>query len=440
MKMDVSARGPVYVSTTAPGVEPGQRPKMSVAVPGGDGSRIGHSTRTGEDGGSRTGRLTLSSLATVRHALFDIRSKWEDIGIELLSKNDTDAIKKEKCNNVVDCLTEMLTVYLKRAKPEPSWRSIIAALKAKAVGESQKAKELEEEYLSHDQAVVSSPLRQLNAESASVDHHDNSNSNSTDRETLQQQNLSLAADSDGVDNFPYLDTSTLSSHERKDLIQRLSRDYKNILTKFAALQTSTCKSLNERNISTEMVANCALTLAVYKSDDVPQPLLAEEQDLLEEAKSIERIFILLRRHKLISYFDYRILKFIIETHGSEDDERRLIEYVDEFQAFCRRRVVEVPPVISECTSSTRKVFKVLITADMSATLADIEAAERKIADIFVLDHSVLTLHKITPGSLVLTLSIPITVADKVFPLQASQLSQLEVNGFTVLCGKMIMDQ
>ena len=89
---------------------------------------------------------------------------------------------------------------------------------------------------------------------------------------------------------------------------------------------------------------------MYKSDDVPQPLLPEAQDRLEEAKTIDRIFILLMRHKLISYFNYGILKHIIETHGSEDDKRRLMEYVDEFQVFCRRKVFEVPPVVSECTS------------------------------------------------------------------------------------------
>ena len=345
--------------------------------------------------GAESGKLILSNLAIVREALYDVRSKWEDIGIELLSKNDTDAIKKEKGNNACDCLTEMLSVYLKRAKPEPSWRSIIAALKAKAVGEAQLGKELEEKYLSHDQAVVSSRLRQQNVESAPVDHQCNSNSSSINTE---RQSSSLPADTEEVDLFPYLDITTLSVHERKDLIQKLSRDYKNILEKFAILQTSTCESLNERNISTEKVANCALTLAMYKSDDVPQPLLPEEQDRLEEAKSIERIFILLRKHKLISYFDYGILKLIIETYGSDDDKRRLMEYVDEFQAFWRWKVVEVPPVISECTSSARKVFKVLITADMSATLADIKVAERKIADILGLPHSVLKLHEITPES------------------------------------------
>ena len=388
--------------------------------------------------GAEPMKLTSRSLATVRDALFPARSKWEDIGIELLGKNDTDAIKTEKSNNIVGCLTEMLSVYLKRANPEPSWRSIIAALRANAVGEFQLAKELEEKYI--DQAVVGSPLVRQQNESALADQHFNQSNSTTliARETLEQQSSSLAADAE-VDLFPYLDTNTLSVHERKDLIQKLSRDYKNILEKFAILQTSTRESLNERNISTERVADCALTLAMYKSDDVPQPLLPEAQDRLEEARTIERIFILLRKHNLISYFNYGILKHIIQTYGSEDDKHRLKEYVDEFQAFCRRRVVEVPPMVSKCTSPTRRVFKVLITADMSATLADIEAAERKIADILGVPHSVLTLHEITPGSLVLTLSIPILIADKIFPLQASQLSQLEANGFTVLCGKVVMD-
>ena len=293
METDVPA-SPVSAATE-PRMESGQRPTTSVAVSGEDDSRIGHSTRTGGDGGSGTGKLTLSSLATVRDDLFHVRSKWEDIGIELLSKSDTDAIKKEKCNsNIMDCLTEMLSMYLKRAKPEPSWRSIIAALKANAVGEAQLAEELEEKYLSHDQAVVGSPLKQQNVQSASVDHH----SNTIDRETLQWQSSSLGADHNGVHFFPYLDTSTLSSHERKDLIQRLSRDYTNILEKFAKLQSNTCKSLNKRNISTENVANSALSLAMYKSDEVPQPLLPEEQGCLEEASSIQRIFILLTLYRI----------------------------------------------------------------------------------------------------------------------------------------------
>ena len=357
-------------------------------------------------------KLTLSNLATVRDALFDVRSKWEDIGIELLlSKNDTDAIKKEKGNDVVGCLTEMLSVYLKRANSEPSWSSIIAAIKARAVGESQLAEELEQKYL-YQTATI---LRQQNVEPSQIDHQYNS---SIDKEGVEQ---SLSPDQEAdqltIPSFPYLDTSKLSPHEREDLMQRLSKDYMGILANFAKLQTSTCESLCRRNVSAEKIANCALSLALYKSDDVPStPLPTKEQESVEEARTIDRIFILLRKHKLISYFNYGILKHIIETYGTQDDKRKLREYVVEFQTFCQRKVVEVPPVISECTSPTRKIFKVLITADIRATLIDIAAAERKIADILGLAHSALTLHEITPGSLVLTLSIPILIADKIFPL------------------------
>ena len=71
---------------------------------------------------------------------------------------------------------------------------------------------------------------------------------------------------------------------------------------------------------------------------------------------------------------------------------------------------------------------------MIATLADVAAAERKIADILGLRHSVLTLHEITPGSLVLTLSIPMLIMDELFPLQKAQLSQLTANGFMIKYG------
>ena len=374
------------------------------------------------DGTASSTKLTPLDLTTIREALYDVRSKWEDIGIELVGKNETDAIKKEKANYVGDCLTEMLSIYLKRDDPEPSWDSIIAALRVRAVGESRVAQKLEQRYLSQPTS------RQQNLLEPQVQY--------IDSEASQQNPGQVASPL----SFRCLDINNLSPHERMDLIQRLSSDYRKILEKFAILQACICESLNQRTIPAERITNSALSLALYKSDDVPRPLLANEQESLEEAKTIDRVFILLRKHRLISYFDHGILKHIIETHGTEDDKRKLKDYVDEFHKFCQRKVYEVPSEISKCTLSTRKVFKVLITADMSTTLTDIKAAERKIADILGLAHSVLTLHEITPGSLVLTLSIPIQIADKIFPLQAPQLSQLKANGFTILSDEVAMDQ
>jgi hypothetical protein len=361
-------------------------------------------------------KLNPSSLRVVREALCTVSSKWEDIGIELrLDKNTLDAIKKEKINIVGDCLTEMISTYLKRVDPEPSWNAIIQALKTKAISETQLAEEIEQTC---DQ--LSSQEQNTESENCEV--------------AVVQRNLNQVIDPDQREciTFPYLDISKLSPPECKDIIQRLSSDYTEILRKFATLQACVCQSLESRKIPVEKIANCALSLAIHKSDDVPRPLKAEEQKSLEDASSMDRIFINLRRHNLMSYFDHGILKHIVDIHGSEDDKCRLKEYIDTFQAFCRRKVYEVPPVISECTSTTRRIFKVLMTSDMSTSLADVAAAERKIADILGVPHSALILHEIKPGSLVLKLSVSASIAEKLFPLQKAQLDQLEANKFSII--------
>ena len=72
---------PLYIETDVPaspvsaatapeirGMKPGQRPiKAPVAVSGGNGSRTGHSTRTGKDGGSGTGKTGWSTRTKRKH-------------------------------------------------------------------------------------------------------------------------------------------------------------------------------------------------------------------------------------------------------------------------------------------------------------------------------------------------------------------------------------
>jgi hypothetical protein len=66
MEPETDVPGPV--SATAPRMESGQQPKTSVAVPGEDGSRTGHSTRTGEDGSSGgTGKTGHSTRTKRKH-------------------------------------------------------------------------------------------------------------------------------------------------------------------------------------------------------------------------------------------------------------------------------------------------------------------------------------------------------------------------------------
>ena len=355
----------------------------------------------------------MDSLKIVRGALWDVRSKWESIGIELsISKYDIEAIKKDRGNDVGDCLVEIISKYLKRVNPEPSWNSIVCALEAKAVGETQLAQELKRKYME-----CMAPEQQIDVPKVHVKEEQH-----FEEESLTSQVAGRVTDqSDSVTDmtFPFLDVKNLTKREKKDLKQKLSKEYKEILMKFANFEASISESLDRRNFRPEKIVNRALSLALYKSDDIPRPLLAEEQKILEEAITIDEVFIFLKTHKLISYFNYGILKHIAEVDGTKEDKEKLEEYEKDFVEFCRRKVYEVPnlPIVSESASSSRREFKVLIIADMKTTLNDVAAAERRIADILNLPHSAVELHEITLGSLILTLSIPIQIAEKLFPLK-----------------------
>ena len=86
-------------------------------------------------------RLTIDDLKEVRDLLFDVRRKWYDIGIELDVKVDELDTIKADCDDVANkCLTELLIKWLKRIKPQPTWKALEQALRSKAVNEQELAK------------------------------------------------------------------------------------------------------------------------------------------------------------------------------------------------------------------------------------------------------------------------------------------------------------
>jgi len=93
-----------------------------------------------------SGHLTLDDLSEVRGALYDARSKWYHIGIELkLSVGTLNAIRSEYSDKN-DCLTEMCSHWLKCAHPHPSWVALTKALERPPVGEGHLAQQLRDKY------------------------------------------------------------------------------------------------------------------------------------------------------------------------------------------------------------------------------------------------------------------------------------------------------
>ena len=81
-----------------------------------------------------TRKLCEDDLRTVLNYVWDARSRWYLLGVQLAVKvGDLEAIKSNSrdCDH---CLPEVLLTWLRRVNPIPSWCSLIEALKKHPVG------------------------------------------------------------------------------------------------------------------------------------------------------------------------------------------------------------------------------------------------------------------------------------------------------------------
>ena len=80
--------------------------------------------------------------------LHEARKKWRIIGRKLsIERSILGNIEAEHSNND-RCLEEMISTFLKRRSPNPTWQVVINALKHKVVAEGALAEELEKKYSS----------------------------------------------------------------------------------------------------------------------------------------------------------------------------------------------------------------------------------------------------------------------------------------------------
>ena len=230
-------------------------------------------------------------------------------------------------------------------------------------------------------------------------------------------------------SFPYLDLKHLSEEEKEDILQQLEHDYVKMTKAFANLLTDTRESLIRRGVKVKEIADTALDLGAFKSEDNPKPLLHEHRS---ELNSMTGIFNVLRQHS--SFFNFEILGYIIERLGTDEDRHNLENYRQELDKFCKHKVFQVSPSIGQTLDAKHKrtTFVVLITKDIVSTLADVRVAKRRIATLLGLKSSTLHLHTVDDGSIILLFSVPNFVANELFPLSEETQSSLKAEGFLIL--------
>ena len=136
----------------------------------------------------------------------------------------------------------------------------------------------------------------------------------------------------------------LSSTKKEELKAQLKDDEQKMKRLFSSLVTDTCDSV-EKRIPVEKLALSILALGAYEPaiGDRDQRLLDEHREEIESAKSVSGIFIILSAYW--NYLDYEVLVHIIikyGTRGEDSDVKRLQNYNEALQRFCKRRVFELP--------------------------------------------------------------------------------------------------
>ena len=223
---------------------------------------------------------------------------------------------------------------------------------------------------------------------------------------------------EGMSLFPYLDHSSLTKKEKIVLESRLMDDTRKMILLFAETEDSVIVSLGSKDINITRLQN-------FVENCVSKVGTKEEVEKLKKSSTISEVFYALQPFK--SFFHYEIIEDIVRVFGSLTDHQLMDEYISKFNEFCERSVFQVPPNIFHDSDPKPgdRVFSVKLTKEGQASLIDVVAVRRRVANILDIEVFALQLCCITEGCVCLRLLVSSQVAEKIFPLSPSQVSALQ---------------
>ena len=152
-------------------------------------------------------RLSTKDLMVVQKELWDARSRWRNIGIQLHMKiEDLEAIGEKHTNAPDNCFTDCITTWLRQTNPPPTWTALINALQSPPVGFQEMAERLEGKFLQP---------------SLTPNH---------------------------VFKFPHIDEVAMGERQKEELKQRLMLETQNIQFKFCTLVSKFFDTLEDLQV------------------------------------------------------------------------------------------------------------------------------------------------------------------------------------------------
>ena len=217
----------------------------------------------------------------------------------------------------------------------------------------------------------------------------------------------------------------MSKEKKQQLHQRLYPQSIDMINKFQNLLSTTTKSLKHRNVSISdlhchLVGLGALPPA-YKHLDLPE--FGRRFPELVKSKTIEEAMSVIGNY--CSFFNYRMIEHIINNLGTEQDQKNLSEYTNDFNEYAKRLVIECPSEVGETSEGLANVYVTLDKTYDSYTLNSLELFVDDLRKILkISDGAVFKLCNIARGSLKLTFQLPYSVLGDIFPLNEEQRAAL----------------
>lgn len=212
---------------------------------------------------------------------------------------------------------------------------------------------------------------------------------------------------------PIIRFEDLGEDDREDLLAQMSERTKTMNSKFKQLLKQVYESLQRR------VEHGSVILTLTE-DNV---MIFDHDDKLDEAKDMFEVFKAIRPH--CSYFNYDVLKLLVEVHGSSEDEAHFKDYLQAFTNYCQAMPCAEDICGNGDTQSGRIKLIFKINFDRQHLKPDaLRGIKCNIANHLKIKPSSLYLCSVKEGCVSLEFLIPSFLFKHIFPLSDDQKAVL----------------
>ncbi len=203
--------------------------------------------------------------------------------------------------------------------------------------------------------------------------------------------------------FPYL-SNDMTKEDRDYYMHKLDEQTSRIKRKFASFVFQVQTYIENYNISTSKFVSVFIAYdAMFKN-------------ILSDSSDITEVFIALSDYW--SFFDYELIKLIVETFRNDSILKKFVQYKLHLQEFFKRRICECPRDTFGIKSKGEKLFAIKIERSLEEKVEELAKIRVKINR--VLGSKLLRLLSVDKGCIQLTYRMLPLAENKMFIIKLEQ--------------------